>query len=369
MRKRSLARKSNSLLLSNCAGGRHKQTEGMGNDSTTQVIVTVLNDDSMVLPCDALPVPASARSAEAPAIIRNAGPAAQFAWDEFIFGEIRNPHTRAAYSHAIQRFLDWSHQRGIDLARITPRNVGEYLDSQSLATVTKKLHLAAIRRLFDFLVMRHAVILNPAASVRTERHQVIEGKTPEIGVDAARRLLASLDTSHVVGLRDRAILAVLIYTAARVGAVAKLRRADFYWSADQACLRFTEKGGKSREIPVRHDLQKFIAAYIEFAGCDFADKSSSLFRSTVRRTRQLTQSGLSAGDINRMVKRRLRDARLPNHLSPHSFRVTTITDLLAQGVALEDVQRLAGHADPRTTRLYDRRSRQITRNIVERISI
>lgn len=318
---------------------------------------------------DCLPVPETRSQIELPAIIRDAGPAAQFAFDEFIYGHLRNPHTRAAYGHAIQRFMAWSHQRGIDLTRITPRNVGEYLDSQPIANVTKKVHLAAIRRLFDFLVTRHAVILNPAASVRTERHQVVEGKTPEIGVESARRLLASLETSHVVGLRDRAILAVLIYTAARVGAVAKLRRADFYWSADQACLRFTEKGGKSREIPVRHDLQQFIAAYIESVGCDFTDKSSPLFRAAARRTRRLTQAGLSAGDINRMVKRRLRDAGLPGHLSPHSFRVTTITDLLAQGVPLEDVQQLAGHADPRTTRLYDRRHRRVTRNIVERISV
>lgn len=341
----------------------------MDNDSTIERTGKVSHDNSIVLPCESLPVPASARSVEPPAIIRDAGPAAQFAWDEFVFGHLRNPHTRAAYGHAIQRFLDWSHERGIDLTRITPRYVGEYLDSQSLATVTKKLHLAAIRRLFDFLVMRHAVILNPAATVRTERHQVIEGKTPEIGVDAARRLLASLDTSHVVGLRDRAILAVLIYTAARVGAVTKLRRADFYWSADQACLRFTEKGGKSREIPVRHDLQQFIVAYLASAGCEFSDKALPLFRVAVRRTRRLTQAALSAGDINRMVKRRLRDAELPDHLSPHSFRVTTITDLLAQGVPLEDVQQLAGHADPRTTRLYDRRQKRVTRNIVERISI
>jgi integrase/recombinase XerD len=75
-----------------------------------------------------------------------------------------------------------------------------------------------------------------------------------------------------------------------------------------------------------------------------------------------------AGDICQMVKRRLRDAGLPTRLSPHSFRVATITDLL-EGLPLEDVQRLAGHADPRTTRLYDRRDKKITRNIVERISI
>lgn len=359
-----------------------KHMKGMDNESTNQRAIGSSEDglietlkESLSMPTIAdditngLPVPAATRLTEQPAIIRDAGPAAQFAWDEFFYGYLRNSHTRAAYGHAIQRFLNWSHQQGIDLARITPRNVGEYLDSLPLATVTKKLHLAAIRRLFDFLVMRHAVILNPAATVRTERHQVIEGKTPEIGVESARRLLASLDTSHVVGLRDRAILAVLIYTAARVGAVAKLRRADFYWSADQACLRFTEKGGKSREIPVRHDLQQFISDYLTAAGLVIADKSSPLFRSANRRTRRLTHRPLSPGDIHRMMKRRLADAGLPTHFSPHSFRVTTITDLLSQSVSLESVQHLAGHADPRTTRLYDRRSRQVTRNIVERISV
>ena len=78
---------------------------------------------------------------------------------------------------------------------------------------------------------------------------------------------------------------------------------------------------------------------------------------------------MSAGDIGRMIKRRMKACGLPIRLSPHSFRVATITDLLNQGVPLEDVQNLAGHADPRTTRLYDRRHKSITRNIVERISI
>ena len=78
---------------------------------------------------------------------------------------------------------------------------------------------------------------------------------------------------------------------------------------------------------------------------------------------------MTAGDMGRMIKRRMRDAGLPSRLSPHSFRVTTVTDLLEQGVPLEDVQYLAGHADPRTARLYDRRKKRVTRNIVERISI
>ena len=134
-------------------------------------------------------------------------------------------------------------------------------------------------------------------------------------------------------------------------------------------LHFDEKGGKSREIPVRHDLEQMIFEYIDAAGLRDAPKDAPLFRTAYRKTGTLTDKSMSGVDVCRMVKRRLRDAGLPTRLSPHSFRVTTITDLLEQGIPLEDVQRLAGHADPRTTRLYDRRDKKITRNIVERISI
>ena len=188
-------------------------------------------------------------------------------------------------------------------------------------------------------------------------------------MDQARRLLRSIETGHVVGLRDRAIIGILVYTAARVGAVAKLRMRDYFDAGDQYCLRFAEKGGKSREIPVRHDLQQFLSGYVATANTASAGPDSPLFRSAVRRTKRLTDRFMTADDMGRMVKRRMRQAGLPARLSPHSFRVATITDLLSQGVSLEDVQHLAGHADPRTTRLYDRRQRRVTRNIVERISI
>lgn len=304
-----------------------------------------------------------------PALIAQAGAAAGFAYEEFFFGKIRNPHTRRAYQFAVHRFLDWCRAEHLELQQIAPKHVGHYLDRMTVGPTSKKLHLSALRHFFDGLVTRHVVILNPAATVRSERHQVIEGKTPEIPVEQARRLLASINTETAVGLRDRAIIGILIYTAARVGAVAKLTKADFYDTGDQCCLRFTEKGGKSREIPVRHDLEGFLFSYFEAVGIENAEKTSPLFRSAIRRTGKLTSHPISAADMSRMVKRRMKDASLPARLSPHSFRVTTITDLLAQGVPLEDVQYLAGHADPRTTRLYDRRQRRVTRNIVERISI
>lgn len=165
------------------------------------------------------------------------------------------------------------------------------------------------------------------------------------------------------------MIGILIFTAVRVGSVAKLQMKDFKNLGDQYCLQFDEKGGTERELPVRHDLQQFIREYLEMAGIAKAHKDKPLFRTTIRKTRKITENGMSGNDIYRMVKRRLKDVGLSSICSPHSFRVTTITDLLSQGVPLEDVQNLAGHADPRTTRLYDRRKRKVTRNIVERISI
>ena len=168
-----------------------------------------------------------------------------------------------------------------------------------------------------------------------------------------------------MGLRDRAILAVLIYTAARVGAVAKLTLKSLKHDGTQYSLRFSEKGGKSREITVRHDLEQFLREYIEAAKIT----EGRLFRTAYLKTKTLTKNGMTGIYICRMMKRRLKDARLPEHFSPHSFRVATVTDLLEQNTPLEDVQYLAGHSDPRTTRIYDRRRRKVTRNIVERISI
>ena len=322
------------------------------------------------VPKSALPsVAHSPANEHQPQSILAAGPAAGFAWDEFFGAMIRNRHTRAAYLHAVRQFLAWTESRDMALERITPGMVGAYFDQHPGSLPTKKLHLSAIRAFMDVLVNRHVIVLNPAATVRGERYQAIEGKTPEITRDQARTLLASIDTSRPVGLRDKAIIATLIYTAARAGAVAGLRHKDFAYDGTQYTLRFMEKGGKSRSIPIRHDLQALLLAYLACFNSQAEPKDAAFFRSVAGRTGELTNQPIRNIDVCRMIKRRLRTAGLPGHLSPHSFRVATVTDLLTQGVSLEDVQYLAGHADPRTTRLYDRRQRKVTRNTVERISI
>ena len=323
-----------------------------------------------IIPANAQRVLVAKPDAALPDLVERAGGAARFAWDEFFYAEHHNPHTQKAYLRAVRRFLDWCEGRGIELATITPGQVGLYLVGLGGSPAKRNLHLSALRGFFNRLVNRHVVILNPAASVKGVKDQVIEGKTPEITVEQARALLASVDVSHVVGLRDRAVLATLAYTACRAGAVAKLRMGDFQHDGTQAVLRFQEKGGKSREIPARHDLEGFIRTYIDAANLIDQAKDSPLFRAALNGTaKTLTANPLTSKRICELVKRRLKDAGLPSRLSPHSFRVAAITDLLTQGVPLEDVQYLAGHAEPRTTGLYDRRQKKVTRNIVERISI
>jgi integrase/recombinase XerD len=302
-----------------------------------------------------------------PQCIADAGAAAGFAFEEFFIGQLRNIHTRAAYLHAVRRFLAWTEKLEIELVRITPGMVGRYFDEMPVSIPSKKLHLAAIRSFFDVLVTRHVVVLNPALSVRTERYSVVEGKTPEITVEQSRRLLSSIKLESVADLRDRAVIATLIYTAARAGAVAKLRIGDLVGDGLQLALRFVEKGGKARSIPVRHDLFVYLQEYLFVSGLEGERSDAPLFRTVGNGL--LTAKPMSGVDICRMVKRRLASAGLPTVVSPHSFRSCAATDLLLQGVALEDVQYLLGHSDSRVTKLYDRRQKQVTRNIVERISV
>ncbi len=300
-------------------------------------------------------------------LIANSGPAAAFAVDEFFHADVRNPNTRRAYRKAVTQFLAFMQMDISCLAQITPAHVGRYFEQLTVSTATKKLHLSALRHFFDRMVNRHVIVLNPALSVRGERSHVTEGKTVEIPPSETRQLLESIDVSNIVGLRDRLAISMLAFTAARVGAIVKLTIADVRVSATHPVLRLKEKRGKSREIPIRYELADFLEAYLQTL--PLPEGTQPLLRTAIGRTKRLTDSAMAAADVRCMLKRRLKDAGLPTHYSPHAFRVMVVTNLLTQGIPLEQVQFLAGHSDPRTTRLYDRRQQQVTRNLVERISV
>jgi site-specific recombinase XerD len=302
--------------------------------------------------------------------LRRAGGNAEFAADEFFSACVSNEHTRRAYGRAVGRFLDWCESQGVALSQVSPGAAGRFIEELPGTAATKNQSRAALKQFCDRLVQRHAMALNPFATVRSMRYRT-DGKTPEITIRQARELLASVGVSTVTGLRDRAVLGTLIYTGARVGAVSRLRRKDLQDQETQQTLRFLEKNGKDREIPVRHDLGVWLSEYLSAARIE--DPGAWLYQAALpckpSPRHLLSGKQLSADLIRLMVKRRLKAAGLPATLRPHSFRVLVVTDLLAQHVPLEDVQYLAGHSNPQTTQLYDRRRRRVTRNIVERISV
>lgn len=302
-----------------------------------------------------------------PEIVGVCGTAGAFAWEEYFAGRIRNAHTRKAYLHAVHLFLGWCQQHRLELHTITPGAVGQYFDLHSGSAPTKKLHMSAIRGFFDTLVQRHVVVLNPALSVRTERFSAAEGKTPEITPQQAGTLRDSIALERPIDYRDHALIGVLIYTAVRVGAVARLRIGDLIDDGQSLIIRFREKGGKQRPIPARISLQVDLRRYLLVTGLKHEARDAPLFR-TAAKSGRLGSQPMSAIDICRMIKRRARQAGLSAEISPHSFRAGVATDLLSQGVSLDDVQFLLSHSDSRTTKLYDRRQRRVTRNIVERIS-
>ena len=317
------------------------------------------------------------REVAAPAIVREAGPGAEYAYADFFKAKISNPNTRKAYKRAVDRFLGWCRVRGLELRQVTSFLVGDYVehhlvdkDGRPLAPPSIKQHLAALRHFFDNQQRYHGVAINPASSVRGPRYSAREGKTPAFHDKQVRDLIDSVGTGDVVGMRDRTLLMILAYTAARAGAVARLRTMDYVTDGRSWSFNLGEKGGKLHQVPARHDLQLQMERYLKAAGLEGRSDKTPLFRTARRRKRELTDRGLDGNDLLRIVKRRLKGAGLPEgSFCCHSFRATTATNLLRQKVAREQVQYLLGHSDARTTDLYNRTEKEVTRNIVERISI
>jgi integrase/recombinase XerD len=303
-----------------------------------------------------------------PSAIHSSGDAGIRRFLEFFTATIRNKNTRLAYAQAVKQFFDWCEDRGVTkLDQVQPIIIAGYIEQHSGSAPTVKQHLAAVRMLFDWLVTGQILANNPATSVRGPKHVVKRGKTPVLTSDEARKLLDSIDTSTAIGLRDRALIGVMVYSFARVSAAVTMKVEDFYAEGKRWWLRLHEKGGKRHEVPAHHNADEYLDAYLKAVGI-IEQKRSPLFR-TMDRNGRLTERGLTRNDALRMVKRRAAAAGLSSKTSCHSFRATGITAYLENGGTIENAQAIAAHESPRTTKLYDRTSDEITLDEIERIAI
>lgn len=290
---------------------------------------------------------------------------------EFFTANIRNANTRRAYARAAVEFAVWCEQSDIrELQDIEPCHVAAYIEmiQVRLAAPSVKQHLAAIRMLFDWLVVGQVIAVNPASPVRGPKYSVKKGKTAVLSAEEARKLLDSIDPTSHVGLRDRALIALMVYTFARIGAALKMRVEDVYTEKRRTWVRLHEKGGKRHEMPCHHNLDTYLHAYIEGAGLRSSPKAL-LFPTALGRTGSLSSRPMGQSDAYRMICRRARKAGIGTKIGNHSFRATGITEYLRNGGRREIAQQMANHESARTTGLYDRRDDEVSLDEVERIVI
>ena len=325
--------------------------------------------EPIVLTNEIAPTPALMRAGmdALPAAILAHGERASRRFIEFFTATIRNRNTRTAYARAVKQFFDWCEDHRLGLDDIEPIAIAAYIEQlgTNVAKPTVKQNLAAIRHLFDYLVTGGLLPSNPAGSVRGPKYVVTRGKTPVLSGDQMRQLLDSIDTSDLIGLRDRALIGLMGYSFARVSAVVTLRVEDYFQQGRRSWLRLHEKGGKRHEVPCHHSLDEYLDAWIAAAGIG-DDKKGSLFR-TFKKGNKLTSNQITRSDVLYMIKRRAKEAALPYSTCCHTFRATGITAYLQNGGTLEHAQQIAAHQSPRTTKLYDRTEDEISLEEVERI--
>jgi site-specific recombinase XerD len=232
-----------------------------------------------------------------------------------------------------------------------------------------KQQLAAVRVLFDWLITGRIVPMNPASAVRGPKHVVKTGSTPVLEGDEWRKLLDSIPLTTLRDLRDRALIATLTYSFARVSAALKMKVEDLRPRGAGWTVRLREKGGKQHAMPCHHALAEALHAYIDAAGIA-EDRKGFLFRTARGHNGTvLSDKAMSQPDAWRMIRRRAAAAGIAAEIGCHTFRATGITAYLSNGGALEHAQEMAAHESPRTTKLYDRTRERLTQDEVERISL
>jgi len=311
-------------------------------------------------------------NATLPTIISNAGERATYRYVEFFTAQIRNVNTRRAYLGSTNQFFEWLQENNLALEDVHSIHVATYIEilqQSDLSAPSVKQHLAAIRMLFDWLVTGHIVETNPATSVKGPKYVSKQGKTPILTPEETRQLFDSIPTNTLIGLRDRALIAVMVYTFGRVSAVASMKVKDYYPQGKRWWVRLHEKGGKRHEMPAHHTLEQYLDEYLDAAGIRDQPKSP-LFRTfSGGRKHVITENPMQQTYGWQMIQRRASVAGIATKICNHTFRGTGITTYLSNNGTLEKAQQMAAHESPRTTKLYDRTNDAMSLDEIEKIII
>ena len=280
---------------------------------------------------------------------------------------ITNAKTRRAYKVDVAEFMAFSGLTETKSLRAVARSHviawRKDMESRSLAPTSIRRKLSALSSLFDYLCERNAVLGNPVDGVKRPTSNNNEGSTPALGDAQVRRLLEAPAPDTLKGVRDRAILATLLYHGIRREELCLLRLRDV--QSRQGVMHFRVKGkrDKIRFVPVHPMVLRLIGEYLEMGkhggAVSHESMDSPLFRPVANNRTGTLDKHLDPGSIYRNIV--MKYAKLTGIAAEavgvcvHSMRATTVTNALSNEAYIAKVQEWLGHANVSTTRLYDRR--------------
>ncbi len=275
---------------------------------------------------------------------------------------ITNEKTRRAYKIDVSEFSEFlGLKKPEEFRTVTRAHViawRETLEARELSPTTIRRKLSALSSLYDYLCERNAVAGNPVDGVKRPMANGNEGSTPALSDDQARRLLEAPPEDTLKGVRDRAIVAALLYHGMRREELCGLRVKDVQSREGVKHLRVKGKRDKIRYIPLHPQAQRLIESYLLLAG-HAEDLDGPLFRPVRNNKTGELEKHLNPNSIYRNIVRKYSlSMGLSGEVSGlcvHSMRATAATNALSHEADIAKVQEWLGHANVSTTRLYDRR--------------
>ncbi|MBV7326725.1 site-specific integrase [Chloroflexi bacterium TSY] len=283
----------------------------------------------------------------------------------------KNQNTQQAYLRALHRFSGWCESEGLTLPELHSQNIETYVEkqlrSEGLSDASIQQHLSALKTVFNRLYIERVLSIDPAAPIRFEGMKKTEGSTPDLSSEQIDDLFDVIDTETLSGLRNAAMIAVMLYSGARVSAVANMKVSDYFGAGEEWYFRFIEKRRNLHIVPVHEEAKNYVDRYIEAAGIAY-QYDTPLFRKFTN-TLEITDEPVSRTAITAMIKYYGEKAGIEaKNICSHSCRATAATNLLEQGTPAEDVQRFLNHTHISTTLMYDRRDKKTKKKVVESIS-